>query len=235
MFFSNLYKQLKRRLRLRKRWLSLGMFVLVAAGLAVGVVWLKDERSGDSPVRGVWAPESDLTLHSQTEQASEAALAAIASSKDKREVILLRRYVCGEETEVLGQRSPGEIESLYRERSAQGPVELSINEKGQAVLLEVVEELGPRCRENAYFGMDKSGNLSLFDGLPDHDKVIRTFFQLDVEHLRSSLPEETVKQLYSGIHVSDVADYNSVLSTFSEYAAEDTTPVVNPTIPKNEP
>ncbi|MNI90437.1 hypothetical protein D3C73_1479580 [compost metagenome] len=57
--------------------------------------------------------------------------------------------------------------------------------------------------------------------------MIRTFFQLDVQHMKSSLPGDAVNQLYSGIRISDLADYNSVLSTFSEYAARHAAPAAN--------
>jgi forespore regulator of the sigma-K checkpoint len=92
-------------------------------------------------------------------------------------------------------------------------------------MVEPEDDLSPHCRENAYFGMDKNGNLSLFEGIPEQEKVIRTFFQLDVQHMKSSLPGDAVNQLYSGIRVSDMEDYNSVLSTFSEYASSPSAPV----------
>jgi forespore regulator of the sigma-K checkpoint len=54
--------------------------------------------------------------------------------------------------------------------------------------------------------------------MPAADNVIRTFFQLDIRYLESSLPKETLKQLQDGIRITDMAEYNSVLSTFSDYA-----------------
>lgn len=70
----------------------------------------------------------------------------------------------------------------------------------------------------AFFGIDEGGNLSLYEGHPDENQVLRSFFQIDIEYLESSLPQETVEQLYRGIRVTDYAEYNSVLSTFSDYA-----------------
>lgn len=38
--------------------------------------------------------------------------------------------------------------------------------------------------------------------------------------LKSSLPENIWKELHEGIRVQDIEEYNSVLSTFSDYARE---------------
>ncbi|WP_420491488.1 BofC C-terminal domain-containing protein, partial [Neobacillus drentensis] len=45
-------------------------------------------------------------------------------------------------------------------------------------------------------------------------------FQVDIQSMESSLPESVLKELHQGIRVSDVEEYNSVLSTFSDYAVE---------------
>lgn len=71
---------------------------------------------------------------------------------------------------------------------------------------------------NSYIGLDEHDVLSLFEGPPHDDKVIRSFFQIDVKYLESSLPPEVVEQLYKGIQVTNLSEYNSVLSTFSDYA-----------------
>ncbi|MNN87817.1 hypothetical protein D3C81_2054220 [compost metagenome] len=76
------------------------------------------------------------------------------------------------------------------------------------------------CRQEGYIGIDKNGNLSLFEGPPKNEKVIKTFFQLDVETMESALPNEVLKQLKQGIRVQDASEYNSVLSTFSDFALE---------------
>ncbi|WP_205417309.1 BofC C-terminal domain-containing protein, partial [Klebsiella pneumoniae] len=52
-----------------------------------------------------------------------------------------------------------------------------------------------------------------YQGEPDEEKVIRTFFQLDVGTMESSLPEGVLEQLHKGIRIQDVDEYNSVLST----------------------
>jgi forespore regulator of the sigma-K checkpoint len=95
---------------------------------------------------------------------------------------------------------------------------IRLNEQDKVTFIKHVEDLSPSCKAQAYMGLDEKGSLSLFNGMPAADNVIRTFFQLDIRYLESSLPKETLKQLQDGIRITDMAEYNSVLSTFSDYA-----------------
>nr|WP_240903698.1 BofC C-terminal domain-containing protein [Chengkuizengella sediminis] len=127
-------------------------------------------------------------------------------------------YVCGEEVESLGSLNSQEILELYQNNPQ---YTFEFTEEGSIVFSESIEDLSPKCKESAYFGVSEDGKLTLFDGLPIHDNVLRTFFQLNIEHLESSLPVGTVQQLVEGIRIKDFEDYNSILSTFSEFTAVD--------------
>lgn len=81
-----------------------------------------------------------------------------------------------------------------------------------------VPDYGEGVSDNSYIGLDEHDVLSLFEGPPGEANVIRSFFQINVKYLESSLPPEIVEQLYKGIHVTNIYEYNSVLSTFSDYA-----------------
>lgn len=223
MTYSNLYKQLKRRLKMKKRWLSLGACLLLA-GSAVTVLWLHqgaEEPNPDYLAAATVLNPKDMGLEQEAEAVSAGVLESIRSGKSSREVVLRKHYVCGEETSENRTMTPQEILGFYKEHP---DIQLSLDGNGRVQIVEPVEDLSPQCRENAYFGMDKNGNLSLFEGIPEQERVIRTFFQLDVQHMKSSLPGDAVNQLYSGIRVTDIEDYNSVLSTFSEYASSPSAP-----------
>lgn len=227
MSYSNLFKQLKRRLRMRKRWLSLGAYLLVAAAIAVGY-WLERNPREKEPVDLAalsGAAFDETGEEAESEAVTARALEAVRTGKSAREVFLHKRYVCGDETEQLGSMDGWQIVSLYSEHPG---AKVVLDEAGRVHMIESIEDLSPKCRENAYFGLDKNGNLSLFDGIPEQDRVIRTFFQLDVQHMKSSLPGDAVNQLYTGIRITDLQDYNSVLSTFSEYAARQAAPAAKP-------
>lgn len=225
MSYSNLYKQLKRRLKMKKRWLSLGVYLLLA-GTAATALWLNqgaEEPKPDHLAAATALSPDDMGREQAAEAVSAGVLDSIKSGKGSRQVILQKQYVCGEATSESRTMTSQEILGFYNEHPGS---QLSLDDSGRVQIVEPVEDLSPQCRENAYFGMDKNGNLSLFEGIPEQERVIRTFFQLDVQHMKSSLPGDAVNQLYSGIRVSDMDDYNSVLSTFSEYASLPSAPAV---------
>ncbi len=94
----------------------------------------------------------------------------------------------------------------------------------KTILYKEVEDISPECKSGSYFSLDPQGYLTLFSGNPtsnsEQNSIIETFFRIDIEKLESSLPNEPVRQLYQGIPIQDLAEYNSVLSTFSEFSIE---------------
>lgn len=133
-------------------------------------------------------------------------------------VMLHRIFVCGEEMEPLGLMRP---ETIVKLLSQHPEWSAALDKDGRTLrVMQQIDDLSSECKNNAYFGMDRLGNFSLFDGEPRGEKVMRTFFQLDVRFMESSLPKDQLDQLSEGIRVSDIDEYNSVLSTYSDYAME---------------
>jgi forespore regulator of the sigma-K checkpoint len=222
MKYSKLMKQLKKQLRSVKRRVTLAtLLFLVGIASYSGWVILSQGQSptavpvfaGEQMHEGS-APEGAGTPTDAAAKRTEQTLHTIATSSNSRQAYLKKNYVCGEETELLGTWTPSAILQYAKKHHE---VELMLDEKGNVLFLEVVADLSPQCKENAFFGIDSYGNLNLYNGTPGTDNVIRTFFQLDVEQLKSSLPEANWKQLVAGIRISDVNEFNSVLSTFSDY------------------
>lgn len=83
-----------------------------------------------------------------------------------------------------------------------------------------IQDICPTCRDQAYVSLDDQDYLTLYDGYPTKGRVVRRLFQLDLEFVESSLPTETIEQLVNGIQVADEEEYESVLSSFSDYARE---------------
>lgn len=210
-------KQLKRRLRWKRSWLTLGMILIVSSVSWIVYAASSFPSAGETPKGAVrravakLSPEDDERLREAT-----ATLRGITES---RESYLLKSYVCGEERSLLGLQTPGQLLDLQMKHPNWS---LSLGANGEVTFTESIDDLSPACKEKAVFGIDGSSNLSLFNGTPARDNVIRTFFQLNIKQLESSLPQDTVRQLHKGIRVSDLEEYNSVLSTFSDYAVEDT-------------
>jgi forespore regulator of the sigma-K checkpoint len=203
MSFANLIKQLKKQLKSGKRRLTLGIILIVLVGAYLGIERLKTFDSFEAAA----AP--------QTEQ--QQMLERIEQIGDAHRVFAQKIYVCGQELAEIGKLSPDQIAQYYKEHPQD---QIKLTSEGQVYFVEQVEDISAACKHNAYFGLDKKGSLSLFEGPPNEEKIMRTFFQLNVEHLKTSLPQGTYNQLKQGIPISDLAEYNSVLSTFSDYAIE---------------
>ncbi|SFK69407.1 forespore regulator of the sigma-K checkpoint [Paenibacillus sp. 1_12] len=215
-FLKKLKKRLQKSLRWKRRWMNLTIFWLLVSVSSAAYVWHYSSRTTLT-----LQPEEQAQMvighgHSQPEK---EVMEMISQIKAQRETFTQKIYVCGEELQPIGLMSAAEILDYHRS-SPEATVSMDAN--GRVYFKETIEDLSPRCKENAYFGMDSSGNLSLFEGVPGvgGGSVIQTFFQLNIEHLKSSLPNSAIKELYRGIQVRDLSEYNSVLSTFSDYAVD---------------
>lgn len=143
----------------------------------------------------------------------------IAASGQSRKVYYKTTYVCGDEVdEVKGPLSPEQLEAALDEHP---DYKGRLDADGAVWLERSVNDLSPTCKKEAYIGMDDEGNLTLFKGPPKRDKALKTFFQIDIGTMKSSLPEKVWKQLQGGIRVQDIDEYNSVLSTFSDFARDE--------------
>ncbi|MFC6551181.1 BofC C-terminal domain-containing protein [Cohnella cellulosilytica] len=200
--------------------MSLGMigFAFVLAALAG--TWIADRVVTDMSLEVVQPAEAspvwpDRPTASELSSRDQALL-ALQKRQGEVELVLHRSYLCGEEIRQLGRHSAVEAAELLKSHREWGA---NLDASGKLTVREEVDDLSPQCRKTAYIGVDNDGNLSLFDGPPWKEKVIRTFFQLDVDMLESRLGDDRVRELAEGIRVSDKDEYNSVLSTFNEYAA----------------
>jgi forespore regulator of the sigma-K checkpoint len=213
-----LLKQLKKKLRSNRRWLALGVILLLVTVCSIAYKSKVERENASIPVNQQAHSSLQPTVESEELAKQQEIMDAIAKHTGKLEAFKQKAYVCGEELQKLGALDAGQIKQLHKEHPDWA---ISQNESNEVYFTERVDDLSPECKQKAYFGMDESGNLSLFSGLPSKENVIRTFFQLNIQNLEISLPKETVKQLHEGIRVTDLAEYNSVLSTFSDYAVEE--------------
>ncbi len=143
--------------------------------------------------------------------------AAVFSAGGPIEVILRRHYVCGE---MLEERTViHEAAETVLQRYSDWDVEEQ--SENRLIFKKEVEDLAPQCKANGFFGITDEGLMTLFYGPPDEGNVIRTFYQLDMQRLETSLPKEVAQQLREGIRVSTVSEYHSVLSTYAEFIRSD--------------
>ncbi len=206
--------------RNRRHVWSLGsVFVLFLLAALTGS-WMAHRVITQSPSQvflpmesaSAWADDRSLSVHPTSR---DRTLQALRIRQGQVELVLHRKYLCGEETRQLGAFSASEATDLLKSHRQW---DATMDASGKVLMEESIDDLSPECRKTGYIGLDKDGNLTLFDGPPWHKKVIRTFFQLDVEMMESRLSDDRIRDLASGIRVTDKDEYNSVLSTFNEYA-----------------
>jgi forespore regulator of the sigma-K checkpoint len=230
MMEFSLWKQLKKRLRRGRRPLwtlgsLLGLLALLAEPAAVSAQLMtsdtlhiilpsKEEHAGAD----VQSPAGD--------KGGRSVIEVLAGYKEPVTVKLHRIYLCGDETKRLGRMDAKSVLGLLKRHSDWTAV---MDQYGAVIMEQRIQDLSDACKENAYMSLDKEGNLSLFEGPPKKEKVLRTFFQLDVHYMESSLPKERLNELVNGIRISDMDDYNSVLSSFSDFAVDKSEKVMKPT------
>jgi len=156
----------------------------------------------------------------------ELSLSEIYKDRDTIKVIHHRSFVCGEEVEEIGRLT---FEQTLEIMANHPEWELTTdNNRAVIRLKESISDLSSYCKENAYFGISPINDLSLYDGYPENNKVIKTFFQLNIPYMESKLQEEEWEKLKHGIKVRSIAEYESVISTFSEYSTDKTEQVCRP-------
>lgn len=208
---SGLLKELKRIFR-RRRKLGLNFAFLFVAAATMMLAQSSDDPSKDSmrnPSIAVWSSQP------QHAEIRESLMVFLQEHDVERSVEVITFYVCGEEQQTFGRLTSAEILELMEQHPA-WIVDSSDSE--QIIFYEYVDDLSERCKQSAYIGIDAMDQLTLFEGSPNQDNAIRTFFQIDIEYLKTSLPPEAIDSLYNGIRIRDLAQYNSVISTFSQFA-----------------
>ncbi|WP_178382421.1 BofC C-terminal domain-containing protein [Paenibacillus sp. P3E] len=145
-------------------------------------------------------------------------LKAISTEPIRRTVHFKTTYISGEE--VLTTPGKESIAQLKGVIASHPDWNGWISADGDLWMEHSVNDLSPQIKKDAFIGVDEHGNLTLFKGRPADERVLKTFFQMDMGSMKSSLPEDILNQLHEGIRVQDVEEYNSVLSTFSDYARD---------------
>jgi len=137
----------------------------------------------------------------------------------EKQIVMISHYIVGQdniETTTATISSVYDIEEKFSEWS------LVTNEENKVVLERLVEDISPECKDGAYFAISPEGYLTLYhDNVnEENDETIQTFFRINIKSLESGLPQEPIEQLYQGIPIRDLAEFNSVLSTYSEFSSD---------------
>lgn len=218
----NFRRQLKKRWRRWKRtfWMTAAIVIvtiLAYRGLSISEAVERLLTTNYSEAVSVMGMVKQDT---QAEQDIQALVDQLETDGDQLiRVVLQTKYICGVETEQLGKMDIFQIKTLLTQHPEWKAKVISSD---TVHLNQNVDDLSPICKQQAYISIDAIGNLNLYEGKPAEENVIRTFFQLDVNTLESSLPEGVLQQLQEGIRIQDKDEYDSVISTFSDFAVDET-------------
>lgn len=218
---SKLKKQLKRNWKKWKRRTGTTALCIIVVGMVWWGFHLSDKVQSllnSKPQIAVQTLQylQNNSLEDESEE-DRYFLQRLEESDEMHKVTFRKNYVCGQEEQVLGQMRSERISHLLQHNPAWIG---HLDRNGDVWLIETISDLSPVCKQKAYMSMDANGNLTLYEGPPHKEKVLKTFFQLDINSMESTLPNGVLKELYDGIRIQDIDEYNSVISTFSDYARE---------------
>jgi forespore regulator of the sigma-K checkpoint len=137
---------------------------------------------------------------------------AAASDSVKMTVILQRQYLDGEVSQETREETVVSLKEIWKKYKDWQ----LINMDDQTIIFrKTVNDISPLLKANGYFGITEDGTLSIFNGKPTRsNKIIQSFFQIDVKKLESRQHE----QLKKGIRVLSKAQYKDVIETYRHFA-----------------
>ncbi len=127
------------------------------------------------------------------------------------QVVLERIYLDGEISEEILEETILSMEDFWAEYAEWELIDLN---ESQVLFQQKVNDISPLLKLNGYFGISKEGTLNIYEGKPSEDKVIQSFFQINMKKLKSHQQQE----LEDGIPVLSKDRYEEVLNLFKKYA-----------------
>lgn len=128
-------------------------------------------------------------------------------------LILVRKYIDGEISEELVEETVWALEDFWAKYEQWQLLDMDEN---HLVLQKEVDDISPLLKVNGFFGIAEDGTLSIFNGKPEKQDVIQSFFQIDVEKLEG----KKRSQLQNGIPVKNKVEFTEVLRMLQEYSLD---------------
>ncbi|NEU31548.1 regulator [bacterium LRH843] len=125
------------------------------------------------------------------------------------DVILQRVYLDGEKSEERMKETVWQMDDFWA--AYEDWTFISQNEH-EIIFRQEVKDISPLLKINGYFGLTEEGVLSIYEGEPNNENIIQSFFQLDTKKLKSKQQKELVR----GIPVRDLDRYQEVLQVFGQ-------------------
>lgn len=135
----------------------------------------------------------------------------IAMDPKRVKVILERVYLDGEISEEILEETILSMEDFWAEYAEWNLVDQN---EAQVVFQQKIDDISPLLKINGYFGISDEGILNIYEGKPSEEKVIQSFFQINMKKLKSHQQQ----QLENGIPVLSRDRYEQVLKMYKKYA-----------------
>ncbi|WP_077621380.1 intercompartmental signaling factor BofC [Sediminibacillus massiliensis] len=156
---------------------------------------------------------SDWSLAKSSQNANtEENDGRLAVQKDplEIEVILQRHYMDGKVEADSHKETVWAMEDFWAYYDGWQVID---QKEGEIIFRKEVADISPYMKENGYFGL-RDGQLTIFEGLPMHEQVIQSFYQIDTKELESY----QAKQLREGIKIDSKQVYQYVLEAYRDMA-----------------
>jgi forespore regulator of the sigma-K checkpoint len=126
-------------------------------------------------------------------------------------VVLQRTYLDGDLSEEVINETIFSMEDFW---AAYDDWQLIDQNEERIVFQKNIDDISPLLKANGYFGLTGDGTLSIFNGKPETNDVIQSFFQIDIRKLESRKHDE----LREGIRIESKDQYLEVLKTLETYS-----------------
>ncbi|MFC0561826.1 intercompartmental signaling factor BofC [Halalkalibacter alkalisediminis] len=159
----------------------------------------------------VW--NSAVIEGSQKEKESQESKTVTVMGPQTINVILERVYLDGETSQEKVQETIWSTEDFWAFYEDWVLVDQNENEM---IFRKEIDDISPLLKMNGYFGITEEGILSIYEGEPNKERVIQSFFQLDTAKLKSQQHSDLMR----GIPVQDLKHYEEVLQVFGQYKSK---------------
>ncbi|MEB1808033.1 MAG: intercompartmental signaling factor BofC [Bacillaceae bacterium] len=159
-------------------------------------------------------PESANTTQSHASKSTVPVMKMVENADAGPKTIqvkLQRVYLDGEISEEVVEETIWSMEDFW----AFYDQWLLVDQNEEEILFkQEIDDISPLLKINGYFGISEDGVLNIYEGKPDDQKIIQSFFQINTQKLKSHHESE----LKNGIPVMSRENYQEVLKTLEKYA-----------------
>ncbi|SDY47088.1 forespore regulator of the sigma-K checkpoint [Evansella caseinilytica] len=152
-----------------------------------------------------------LSLLAFTVSAESRSATSVDNEPKSVEVILQRQYLDGEISEEIVLETIWSMEDFW---AYYHDWQLIDQNDVQVIFRKELNDISPLLKINGYFGLAEDGTLNIYNGKPEDNNVIQSFFQVNTSRLKSHLHQDLLK----GIPVTSKDHYIQVLKMVEKYA-----------------